>query len=853
MFEGVDWAAEVWLNGTFVGGHKGYWEPFRLDVTHCLQSTNVLAVRVLDGALLGEPTAGFTVLPTVLAAQPRYVRDASKSVIGRRELFGFMSSCFESGFGIHREVFLETTGPASVSGVFVRGDAAAGEARLQVETDSSIEKEFTLDVQIIPENFKGKTYQASVPGRVRRGSDRLTVVVPTPGPQRWQAEEPCLYRCRVTIRDGTSTVDAQDALFGYRTFRIVTAKAPRPNLPEGMFLLNDQPVFLRGADVSPALNALWYWHEDAKLLDAVLMMKAANFNAVRAGEHVQFAEVRELLDRLGMLCEQDAPGPGIVPMSALAASLANLARACYNNPGVVLLSGSFETSLDPRPMIEAVRAVDRERILKPVSGNMTDWGTAYDGPAGYPALQPDDWNTVIDDFHTYTAWYGRAKRGEMWKMARGYAPGRLVTVGEFGAEALDGYASMQHYPANIQPPSLTADALWGNAQVQKGDPRLEVGLRGRQPRNLGEYIEASQNFQADVLAEHATAFRLSPRRISGSFVFHFIDAVPAEWPKSIVSFDLRPKKGYFALAQVNQPLVPLFQVVEDGKALEVWVANDRPDALTGGRLAWTVEAEGKVLLRGEGPADAPPLDAVRIETLSLAHVPANVSVVTVFLSLSDARGKSVSRYQRDIFLPAWRAEKVDVQPPARALVPRLPDAAAGGDPAKVDWSKAAPLSGWRRVEGNPTKHTIEALIAHDGHHLYVRLSEPVKTADLQSDDGIWGGDDWEGFVGKQRDKPYRQIGVNPEGTHLEVAVGASLSPCAAKIVSDTSQKDRWTVLMALPLDTVVPGGLTSGSAFYGNFCRQTGGPGQYRELLSWTPHYQAGFHVPERFGELTLQ
>ena len=29
VFAGVDWEAEVWLNGEFLGRHKVYYEPFR--------------------------------------------------------------------------------------------------------------------------------------------------------------------------------------------------------------------------------------------------------------------------------------------------------------------------------------------------------------------------------------------------------------------------------------------------------------------------------------------------------------------------------------------------------------------------------------------------------------------------------------------------------------------------------------------------------------------------------------------------------------------------------------------------------------------------------------------------------
>jgi hypothetical protein len=36
VFHGVDWEAEVWLNGKLLGRHKTYYEPFRFDVTGML-------------------------------------------------------------------------------------------------------------------------------------------------------------------------------------------------------------------------------------------------------------------------------------------------------------------------------------------------------------------------------------------------------------------------------------------------------------------------------------------------------------------------------------------------------------------------------------------------------------------------------------------------------------------------------------------------------------------------------------------------------------------------------------------------------------------------------------------------
>jgi beta-mannosidase len=651
VFAGVDWEAEVWLNGTLLGRHTTYYEAFRFDVTRVLKEKNVLAVRVIDGPTFGEPIAYWSLFPDVPAAAQRFVRDAAQSIPGYQK----GSLHLGSGFGIHREVVLETTGAACVAEIFVRADPATGEARIVAETDSAAAQDLTAEARILPENVEGPAYDKTIPCRVPQGPGKLTAAVPMPGAKCWSPDEPALYRCRVSLRDGDRVVDVRDVLFGCRSFALVTNRNPRAGLPEGLFLLNGTPVFLRGTNVSPALNLFWYWNQTEKLVDTVLLLKAANFNAIRACQHVHYPEVRELLDRLGMMSEQDQGGGrnggGPEALAALAQTGKALARVCFNNSGVVLLSFANETQLDPTLTVEAVRAADPDRLLKPISGN----ANPKDPPPGYPKMPEPLWSNVIDDFHTYRGWY--LDPAKIWRFSRVREPSRLVTVGEYGAEALDAYETMAHYLPHFQKaPPATDDTLWGHVQVQKADARQIVGFRGRKPSCLGEYIEASQTYQADVLAEVTTGFRLSPKSIAGYFQFHFIDGTAAHWPKSIVSFDLRPKKGYFEMAQVNQPVVPLFRLIDEGKAVEVWVASDRTEAQKGCRVAWTVRAGDRELLRGEKPIDVPPLDAALVEKVGLTAVPPDVDVIEVSLILSDAAGRTIARYRREVYLRAWRLQ-----------------------------------------------------------------------------------------------------------------------------------------------------------------------------------------------------
>ncbi|MCA1667365.1 MAG: beta galactosidase jelly roll domain-containing protein, partial [Thermomicrobia bacterium] len=45
-FAGVDYYADVWLNGFYLGSHEGYFAPFTFDCTRWLMDDNLLVVRV---------------------------------------------------------------------------------------------------------------------------------------------------------------------------------------------------------------------------------------------------------------------------------------------------------------------------------------------------------------------------------------------------------------------------------------------------------------------------------------------------------------------------------------------------------------------------------------------------------------------------------------------------------------------------------------------------------------------------------------------------------------------------------------------------------------------------------------
>lgn len=670
VFEGVDWRAQVWVNGKFVGSHITYYEPFRFDITELLEKDNVLAVRVIDGPGYGEPVAAWGPFPAPESKLLRYTRNNRKEFLlsptgaygsaGPQGIAGHGGG----GGGLVREVYLESCGEACIAAVFARAKVQKNTVRVKMEINTKINREASIEVQIIPENFDGRSFQKTVGKKLRSGIIEYEITVPVSGMKLWSCRNPYLYCCRVILKDRDRIIDGKDVLFGCRSFTVTSAEeSKKTGVTQGTLYLNGKPIFLRGANTN-GLNLWWYWGQNDKIVNCLLMLKLANFNMIRATQHVNFPEVREYLDRLGIMSEQDQgygnSRIGRTSPEEWLATAKPIARECYNNPGVVILNFGNEITLSThivKRMVEEVLKVDPERILMPVSGLRK-------------TILPKEYSkNLVTDYHSYEGWYGNP--GVVWNLAKkidklsNLRPKETITidgkltVGEFGAEALDSYETMKRiFPPQFEvPDSPDADVLKGHYQVQKANLKQRVGFNGKVPRNLGQYIEASQNYQALLLAERTTAFRISPEKLSGYMMFYFAEPLPSFWPKAIVSSNLCPKKAYYEMAKLNRPLVPLFQIQKGGNCMEIWVANDLPHEFKNCEVSWNVKAGDKNLLAGSKALHVPAGNAILVETVDLSPVPEETQMVTISLRLTNSKGKKLSSYQRELWLELWRKER----------------------------------------------------------------------------------------------------------------------------------------------------------------------------------------------------
>jgi hypothetical protein len=128
-----------------------------------------------------------------------------------------------------------------------------------------------------------------------------------------------------------------------------------------------------------------------------------------------------------------------------------------------------------------------------------------------------------------------------------------------------------------------------------------------------------------------------------------MDVVPVFWPKAIVSHDHRPKKAYYQIAQINQPVVVLPRLSgARPDAMTLWVCNDLATPVDGATVTWIVSRAGKTLLQGREKIDVPAINAVQGPTIDLKPVTWKYPACELHFTLADADGNAISHYRRHL-------------------------------------------------------------------------------------------------------------------------------------------------------------------------------------------------------------
>ena len=267
-FEGAFQDAEVFVNGTRIGEHKGGFTGFSMDITLAIHpGDNLLAVRLNNNwnAQI-EPRSG------------------DHTFMG----------------GIYRDVHLVVTDPLHVTwyGTFVTtpevsGDSAIVNVKTEIANETPATKNCTLSTDILDPDGKTVAHLSSSQQIDAGATVTIEQVSPAiPSPKLWHPAHPFLYTAVTTVSDGMAPVDDYQTSFGIRSIKWTADQG---------FFINGEHYYFHGANVhqdhagwGDAITDNGAWRD-------VKLVKGAGFDFIRGSHYPHHPAFADACDKLGVL------------------------------------------------------------------------------------------------------------------------------------------------------------------------------------------------------------------------------------------------------------------------------------------------------------------------------------------------------------------------------------------------------------------------------------------------------------------------------------------------------------------------------------------------------------------------
>jgi len=278
QFEGAFLVAEVYINGTQIGEHKGGYTGFSYDITSAIHSgDNVIAVK-LDATWNAQiaPRAG-------------------------EHIF--------SG-GIYRDVYLVITSPVQIPwcGTFVAtpqvsSSSATIRAKTEIRNNTTAAKSCRVKQTVYDEDDQSvasfestRSIAAGATDTCAQSSSSLS------SPHLWSTTTPYMYTLLTQVYDNGTLVDDYTTPFGIRSIRWDK---------DNGFFINEQHLWLQGCNVHQDHAGWCDAITDSGSYRDVKLVKDCGMNFIRGSHYPHDPAFYDACDRLGVCVWSEFPYWGI--------------------------------------------------------------------------------------------------------------------------------------------------------------------------------------------------------------------------------------------------------------------------------------------------------------------------------------------------------------------------------------------------------------------------------------------------------------------------------------------------------------------------------------------------------------
>ena len=619
-FDGINYSAEVWVNGARVGTMRGAFIRGNFDVTAQVKPGHDAVVAVL---VTPQPHPG---VPHEHTLRDGVGRNGGISAIDGPTFlctlgWDWLDVVHDRDTGIWQDVYLSATGPVVMKDPYVTTDLPlpkidSADVTVQATVENVSDKPVEGVVRGTIENieFERQVEVAAHATQQVTFDAKNTPALHMENPRLWWPNgygEPNLYHLHLDFKAGREVSDTRDLDFGVRK---ITYSVPGTDTLT--ISVNGVPIFIRGGDwgLDEAMKRIPRERLDAE----IRLHKLANLNLIRNWVGQSTGEdFYELCDKYGILVwdeffqpnPNDGPDPTDIP--TYLANVRDKVLRFRNHPAIMLWCARNEG--DPPPEIDAplrtmLAELDPARLYQPSS--TSGHGVRSHGPYDWRA--PRAFYTVTDD-------YFKTETGSV----------SVPTL-----ESIHGMMPEKDWET-INDDWAEHDLAKGN---QHGDlyPLIVAGRYGK-VANLADFVRKAQlmNYEAfRAMYEGRNALLFHP---TTAVITWMSDPAQPSFVWQIYHYDLEPMSSYFAVMHASE-LVHIQFNQADG---DVQVINNKPEPLTGLTAHVAVyNLDGSLAYQHESKLTAAPDAATNLGPIDL---PASLSVVHfIKLDLRDSGGQLIS-------------------------------------------------------------------------------------------------------------------------------------------------------------------------------------------------------------------
>lgn len=572
-FEKIDYIAEIWLNGVYLGFNEGDFNSFSFEISKYLKKENQLFIKV-KSEIDKRPEFKKTIKGGVyhwdcVPIKQKGIKDCPEVPSAANDRY---PNPLVNPGGIWGDVKIKSYRNLRLEKsrfpYYFPNEEEKSKDDLILKADLEINnlKDRLLKVNfffiITPLNFSGESYNFKRVKTLSPGNNNIDFSMDLANIKRWWSRElgePNQYQLEVKIfNEGEQVLNFKEKI----AFREV-------EIDEDFGLyLNGKRFYARGANY---LSSQFLSKSTKKVYEKDLkLILDSNMNLIRLFSHLENEYFYNRCDELGILIWQDLPlqwgyDNQIETIEKAKKITEKAVFKLFDHPSVFNWCVHSESryhdyiKLD-RILENEIKRIDKSRAVWRNSVFMTK-------------NKPPEFFKTLAEFEEYNAknlsvnwvgWY--------WDQIENADQYNPLFITEFGTQSLPNRETLLEMFAeeHLWPPDWEE---WKKRGFQKEVYENNVS---KTYDSLEELINSSQAYQIYFYKEHIEAMRRKKyNNNNGVLAFHLVSTWAAvDW--SLVDHQRRAKPAFKAVKESYQPLLPSFRLINrnDKLILEGWIIND---------------------------------------------------------------------------------------------------------------------------------------------------------------------------------------------------------------------------------------------------------------------------------------